>query len=430
MEDSKHIINAVYCEVNAPNLITAYYLKDTIDVFLKEQIFPEIEAYFDQLLGKNRKQIFRFNKFNLNVNFDSSRSLKQLKPAILGELKKQIIIENNLGEIVESANVDQVSIQKSAQKAFLFFLENGTYPWWFDDSFSFSETQIVMFLESKTFKAQLRQSLRNESVRKRLIFQFDEHILLKISLGLISERTSEKSLKKISILLSDRLQFWEILLKNIADNKTQVLSEVKKEIDEKIKNTIDSPATSEEKKIEGKIDVSETADLEELEREGILVNNAGLILLHPFLNPFFEKLGFISGKEIISSKLQEAVHVLHYLATKEENAFEHKLTMEKYICGLPLKFPIERHFKLTEIQKEECEELLRSVLGHWDALKSSSVDILRNEFIQREGKLYITNEKHKLFVQRKPYDLLLDKIPWNISIVKIPWKKKIVFVEW
>src|SRR5690606_9228186 len=122
-------------------------------------------------------------------------------------------------------------------------------------------------------------------------------------------------------------------------------------------------------------------------KEGIFIKNAGLILLHPFLKMFFEKLDFLSEKIIKPEKTDEAINVLHYLATGKEQAYEHELMFEKFICNVPFQQPINRHIVLSKNQKIACEVLLQAVLDHWTALKSDSTEIIQNEFLQREGKL-------------------------------------------
>jgi hypothetical protein len=188
-----------------------------------------------------------------------------------------------------------------------------------------------------------------------------------------------------------------------------------------------------------KMDVEEETHLEyqqsplsyeDLE-DGILIENAGLVLIHPFLAKLFNNLGFTSAdKKIKEAHLSEALGVLHFLATKKELPYEQDLLCEKFICDIPFEQAISPVNKLSEKQKKACDELLDAVLTHWPALKSKNIDVLRNEFLSREGKISIEGEKQSLFIQRKTQDLLLDRIPWNLSLMKFPWKKNLVFLEW
>jgi hypothetical protein len=121
---------------------------------------------------------------------------------------------------------------------------------------------------------------------------------------------------------------------------------------------------------------------------------------------------------------------LRYLATGTENFFGGNMVLEKFICGLPLKFPLERESQLTDVLKEEAEHLLAEVIRQWPVLKNTSPDGLRQLFIQRQGKLVKSRDGFKLLVERKSQDVLLEKLHWNYSIVKFPWRDDLLFVEW
>jgi hypothetical protein len=168
-----------------------------------------------------------------------------------------------------------------------------------------------------------------------------------------------------------------------------------------------------------------------LQANEVYVNNAGLILVHPFLKYLFLNTG-ITNQEgtLYVSKKSEAVHLLHFLATGLENEFEYLLTFEKFLCGIPFNQSIEREIDLPDAWKKECEELLRSVIEQWPVLKNTSSDGLRQMFIQREGKLIQKEDTYKLIVDRKAQDVLLEKLNWTISMFKLPWINKLIQVEW
>lgn len=163
----------------------------------------------------------------------------------------------------------------------------------------------------------------------------------------------------------------------------------------------------------------------------IAVQNAGLILLHPFLKHFFVKTG-IADKQgnLPKEKLDLAVQSLHFLATGNENIFEGSLVFEKFLCGLPLKMPVKRQSLLNDEIRSEAGILLKEAIANWKALKNSSPNDLRQLFIQREGKLMQQENKYKLVVERKAQDILLERISWNISMLKLPWRKELIVVEW
>jgi len=157
--------------------------------------------------------------------------------------------------------------------------------------------------------------------------------------------------------------------------------------------------------------------------------NAGLVILQPFLKPFFSNIGLLNENNELTDRVL-AAHILHYLATGIEQDFEFSMVIEAYLCGLPFDEPITRSVELTEEIKSACNELLLAVLTHWTALKSNSIPLLRHEFLQRSGKLFTNEESPRIVVERRTIDILLNKIPWTISIFKLPWKKQLIYVEW
>ncbi|NLC86293.1 MAG: hypothetical protein GX680_05035 [Bacteroidales bacterium] len=128
--------------------------------------------------------------------------------------------------------------------------------------------------------------------------------------------------------------------------------------------------------------------------------------------------------------MSTAIQALHFLATGKANFFEGNLILEKYICGTPLKVTVERECLLSEKIKDEAINMLREVIRQWPELKNSTIDDLRELFIQRNGKLIKKGSKYKIIVERKVQDLLLEKLSWNISAVNFPWRKDVLFVDW
>ncbi|MEL7424594.1 MAG: contractile injection system tape measure protein [Bacteroidota bacterium] len=172
---------------------------------------------------------------------------------------------------------------------------------------------------------------------------------------------------------------------------------------------------------------------QQLEKEGIYLSNAGLVLIHPFILPYFENVGLVKEGTFIDPQAQEkAVHLLAYLAIKEEGVPEYKLSLPKLLCGLPLSWPIEKAIALGEEEKLEGERLLEAAVKHWGALGDVSPDALREGFLQRDGKLVKKNEDWILTVEQKTMDVLLDKLPfgWGVSMIKLPWMNELLKVNW
>ncbi|HNP66919.1 MAG TPA: contractile injection system tape measure protein [Aequorivita sp.] len=445
----KNIIKKVQIGVNTPSLAHGMQLKDGLGDFFKEEILPEMDSYFNSL-QKNTSKIIRIENISLVISIKEKDSLKDLKILIIKELKRTINKENILSP--EWNDFKTTSPAQNEAEAFLHFLKTGTLPWWFEQKPNiwkgfFEET----ISKSETLKA-LKNLLSKATIRKRLIYQFDNNQLFKI-VNTILEKTETGHLK-YKVSQKFRNQFWEAVVlysirksakevekifRNIPSEEVSKLRQISKEsfgsdISLSTKNlqkeTVETEVSLKTEKKQKEIDTTTSIEETETNKDGILVQNAGLILLHPFLKMFFEKMDFLSEKTIKPEKMDEAIHALHYLATGNEQAYEYELVFEKFLCNVPLHHPINRHILLTKEQKMACEILLEAVLGHWTALKSNSTAILQNEFLQREGKLTVSAEKQQLYIQRKTQDILLDKLPWNVHLIKIPWKEKILFVDW
>ncbi|NVK64908.1 MAG: hypothetical protein HWE22_09995 [Flavobacteriales bacterium] len=161
----------------------------------------------------------------------------------------------------------------------------------------------------------------------------------------------------------------------------------------------------------------------------LFVQNAGLVLLNPFLPSLFKQLELINEeKQLIKPEL--AAHILHYAATGREGDFEFEMAFEKYLCGISPSFTLKKDIVLTEIQKKEVKNMLSAVLEYWTALKSKSTELLQHEFLSRSGKLLTESSNHRVIVEKKSYDLLLDKLPWSYSMIKFSWLDNLIFVEW
>jgi hypothetical protein len=162
---------------------------------------------------------------------------------------------------------------------------------------------------------------------------------------------------------------------------------------------------------------------------GLLVDNAGVVLLHPFLPRLFDGLGVAKGDELVDPG--RALCLLHHLATGELTAPEHQLTLAKVLCGVTLDEPAEADVGLTDAETAEAIAVLDAAIGHWGALGGSAPDALRGEFLMRPGMLAVDdNGEWLLRVEARTVDVLLDQLPWGVSLVKLPWMDRLLRVEW
>ena len=171
----------------------------------------------------------------------------------------------------------------------------------------------------------------------------------------------------------------------------------------------------------------EEADIE----EDIYIGNAGLVLLSPYLPRYFESLGLVEGRAFKDRVAAErGVHLLQFMLDGSSSNPEFLLVLNKILCGIKTGVPIIQSINISQQEMELSKSLLHGVIGNWPALKNSSVDGLRESFLQRDAHLQLKDDTWKLLVEAKPFDMLLDEIPWNYKTIKMPWMANLISVDW
>lgn len=469
--------------MDTSKLETAHSIRNNIDVFLKNELFPRLETLFDEY--DFHDEIIRFDELTLNLSVLKGPDFSQLPDEIYRQLKEKIDrqmpfqkeLRNESAENFETErqNVRRISAAQNSGDVFLFFLENGHLPWYG------KEKQITSLVQPETWEKTLENRFffgsldhilgTSETAANRFILQFPDEMItaylcrknlrihaetsaiLKISHNL--DKDGRRIFLKLLIRLShddfpgvseifDRLIFGVMMEeKRLLKNPGVPGIEELKRLFECILpgNALqDSVFEKIDRLIEGKHSIpGEAHPIQETkpepffieENNQIGVQNAGLVLLHPFLKPFFTACG-ITGKQgnLSPENFELAVQTLHFLATGNENVFEGNLVFEKFLCGMTLKIPVQQKSLLTDSIKTEANDLLVEVIRYWPALKNTSTDGLRQMFIQRDGKLFQEDDKYKLIVERKAQDVLLESLSWNIAVIKLPWISNILFTEW
>ncbi|MGL4599636.1 MAG: contractile injection system tape measure protein [Bacteroidia bacterium] len=158
---------------------------------------------------------------------------------------------------------------------------------------------------------------------------------------------------------------------------------------------------------------------------------AGLVLLTPFLQMFFNNLQLTGDQGFVDVAAQEkAVFILHYAACKKTKAEEHELALHKILCGLPIDYPLPSSIKLTKDEKEETNNLLDAVASQWSVLHTDSGQAIRQSFLRRNGLIRKQDGAWLVRIERESIDILIDSLPWGFSIIKTGWMQQLIQVEW
>ena len=189
-----------------------------------------------------------------------------------------------------------------------------------------------------------------------------------------------------------------------------------------------------------KISMNSVDDIKEVASDGLVpndlkdsiyVNNAGMIIIWPFLSTLCSKLGLLEGKEFKDDySLQKAVLMLHYIVFGDENFEESNLVLNKILCGTSPDFFVDTSLRLSEMDKSIGEQMLTAVTKNWEKLDNTSARGLRESFLKRNGIIKKNENNYTLIVEGKPFDMLLKTIPWNIMMIQTSFMDIRLLVEW
>jgi hypothetical protein len=168
---------------------------------------------------------------------------------------------------------------------------------------------------------------------------------------------------------------------------------------------------------------------------GVYVDNAGLVLLYPFLQPLFQELGWVDAMGFVQEGFhQRAVLLTQYLVHTADAFPEYTLYLNKLLCGYPLDvtLPLGPEEECAR-EHEKATQLLYTVLSQW-TLNGQPVNAhingLRNSWLRRRGKLFRRENDWVLQVEQRAFDMILNSLSWNTRMIQLPWMREVLWVEW
>lgn len=163
----------------------------------------------------------------------------------------------------------------------------------------------------------------------------------------------------------------------------------------------------------------------------IYIENAGLVLIGPYLSTLFERCLLIKDGNFASKEhMEKAVLLIQHALMDEPPLDEHHLPLNKILCGLDVEEPIRADFELKESDLEMIHGLIAAVTNHWSVIKNSSRDGFRGSWLWRKGKLEKKEDAWELRIEQNSYDMLLDQLPFSISPITYSWMKRPLIVNW
>jgi hypothetical protein len=423
----QHIIKKQVIDLSLDKKLDAFFIQQKVSDEYYSKILPMLLQAFDAV--SNDGEVIEIDSLSVDIGTIDSTDLDkgEWTDIVVKKITEQLI-DVNLGL---SSNIKTIKKTRPLSSAdqWIYYMRHGYLPW---NVLSLTEdwysNVLSAFAGDSNAISKLRDLIKNDPGSViRMVSQNSENFLRSLVETLTAENQSRLTplINKLAQINSssgkNKIKLWVQTLLFVASEKADLNPE-------KIADHLESNSSNKgipEKKENTMIYKNEVPE------EGIYVANAGIVLLHPFLNQFFKNLQLIKEDDFVDSLSHEkALFLLHYLATGNTKAEEHELAIAKVLCAWPLEEPVNNFIELTEEELHEGDELLLSAIQQWSILKGTSLDGLRESFLQRNGKLYFKNETLILQVEQGAIDMLLDNLPWNLSIIKLPWMKDILKVEW
>ncbi len=170
-------------------------------------------------------------------------------------------------------------------------------------------------------------------------------------------------------------------------------------------------------------------------RDRMLIPNAGIVLLAPYLEDLFVRLGLVVGgateKHFVDqAAISRGVSLLHYLANGNFDQPNLDMPLNTLLCGGAPKSDIPEPTIISDVDAKTCDDLLGAVIARWNAIRETSVAGLRETLLLRHGQLVRRAGGWTLQVERKTLDVLVDQVPWSFALIRYPWMPEPVHITW
>ncbi|WP_157888848.1 contractile injection system tape measure protein [Enterobacter roggenkampii] len=160
------------------------------------------------------------------------------------------------------------------------------------------------------------------------------------------------------------------------------------------------------------------------------INDAGLVLLWPFMPELFRQLGLLKNKRFINTYAQhQAALCLDWLSRGESEPLKLP-TVSRRLCGLSGR-DINEDIDLEEELRQKLSvwlaDIPRAMPAKWQKLSSGD---LRQWFLQRPGWCSPDPEHTTIYVQPAVFDVLFNDWSWPTELVALPWLERPLTIRW
>ncbi len=262
----------------------------------------------------------------------------------------------------------------------------------------------------------------NNQLFLQTIFRFSKHAKHRSQKELMTELWNlvQKSLS--------REQKIRLIKEFIAPNDRQTLL---KQLHEVLEKDADLVSTEKEEELMEEELPEEMESSDNSGKQVQFIDNAGLVLLAPFLPRLFTMMELTENGKFKNREAQiKGIFLLQYAGCGEGEFPEYALQLNKILTNFKTGIPIPRKSVLNEEDKNTVDGMLQGVLQNWGRLTNTTPAGLQEGFLRREGRLEELEDTYLLTVEAKAYDMLLDHVPWNFRTIKFSWMKKAIQVKW
>lgn len=469
-----HVIKTQVFEVATDNSTDVFSLQHKLSSLFSRVILPAMERIFDELDPSETPVHIDIVEINLGLvtieELDTTQWPDTFEDRLYRTLKEALQIHQR--------NTPVTGSPRNVSQQWLYYMEYGFLPWntlqtdqaWYDQVLQELAGNIQSIEHLRKLIATHPNALRRiillhppdylAHLLEALTAQKQSHLaqLIRESEMLIGrpiQNTNGKSDEKFGVLAwraifrysvtaSTRANEKEIVQKAILPLLTKpqltVLLNTKRNLplrDHLLPGVQEHLEKQSDRDIAQSSDNSKKQQIEkerrkEIPDEGVFVNHAGLVILHPFINQFFHYLHLTdNGKFTNTFAQQKGLGLLHFLATGNKQFEEHELVIPKILCGYAVSSPVDPAILISDQEGEDALHLLTAVIEEWSILKNASPTSLQESFLQRPGKLMTgVSGDLRLIVESDALDVLLDHLPWGLGIIKLPWMPQMLKVEW
>ena len=439
MDRNSHIIESQVLEVETTRNVDALAFQRRLRALYYQDLLPRIEALFVRYTAAG--EVIRMDKMAVEVLVvDPADWEKGFVEATLQQLAstlRQSPATPKGGR--QSPGGDHAY---DALESLVYFLEHGTMPWYASGKNLAAVESEALHMSPAELGARLRPMiLEAGTTRERAVYQFSDALLAALFSGPALQFLEAWTLRYAAYPggVRTRLVFWNAVIdteaprepsSHLADNRVlgcylrhhtaeereglyaRLPAKVRFQAETALRTTSKGPAPSPGSE---NGDAASRGKEKETGSDRLFIDNAGLVILHPFLEPFFERVGLCHEHRFISAEAQRrAVLLTQYMVSPREHIPECVLGLNKFLCGYPPQQTLENRITIAEEENAEITRLLNGVTGHWKMHGVAVVtteEHLRTAFLQRPGKLCSMTDGWLLQVEVKSYDIVMNGLP-------------------